>query len=97
MIIISVKHHKTERKRGPIPGPPTVKATVLVEPELVEWGKQQPGGLSELVRRLLRGAYEADLERRESVREARQTALASEDALAKIWNTPEEDAAWQHL
>ena len=28
---------------------------------------------------------------------ARQTALASEAALAKIWDTPEEDEAWRHL
>ena len=27
----------------------------------------------------------------------RVTALASEQALSKIWNTPEEDEAWQHL
>lgn len=29
--------------------------------------------------------------------ESYQTMLASEQALAKDWNTPEEDAAWQHL
>ena len=27
----------------------------------------------------------------------RVTALASERALSKIWDTPEEDEAWQHL
>ncbi len=27
----------------------------------------------------------------------RVTALASEQALRKIWDTPEEDEAWQHL
>ena len=27
----------------------------------------------------------------------RVTALASEQALIKIWDTPEEDEAWQHL
>jgi hypothetical protein len=47
------------RKRpGPVPGPPTAKYTVLLEPELAEWAKTQPGGLSELVRRLLREARE---------------------------------------
>jgi hypothetical protein len=47
----------TDKKRpGPIPGPQTVKATVLLEPDLLEWGKRQPGGLSELMRRLLREA-----------------------------------------
>ena len=25
------------------------------------------------------------------------TAMASEDALAAIWDTPEEDEAWRHL
>jgi hypothetical protein len=25
------------------------------------------------------------------------TAIASEPALARLWETPEEDAAWQHL
>jgi hypothetical protein len=47
----------TDKKRpGPIPGSQTVKATVLLEPDLLEWGKRQPGGLSELMRRLLREA-----------------------------------------
>lgn len=27
----------------------------------------------------------------------RSTALASERALSRIWDTPEEDEAWQHL
>jgi len=46
-----------ERKRpGPVPGVPTQRYTLLLEEELGEWGKRQPGGLSELVRRLLRRA-----------------------------------------
>jgi hypothetical protein len=28
---------------------------------------------------------------------SRATALAGEQALARLWDTPEEDAAWQHL
>jgi hypothetical protein len=28
---------------------------------------------------------------------ARQTALASESTIARIWDTPEEDEAWRHL
>jgi hypothetical protein len=28
---------------------------------------------------------------------SRATALASEPALARVWDTPEEDVAWQHL
>ncbi len=46
---------KTERRKpGPIPGPPTKKYNIMIEEELAEWGKRQAGGLSELVRRLLR-------------------------------------------
>ncbi len=45
---------ESERKRpGPVPGPITKKYNVLIEEELAEWGKQQLGGLSELIRRLL--------------------------------------------
>jgi hypothetical protein len=44
----------TRKKPGPVPGPPTRKYNILVEEELGEWAKLQPGGLSELVRRLLR-------------------------------------------
>lgn len=47
-----------KRKPGPVPGPKTERYQVLLEPELAEWGKQQPGGLSELIRRLLREARE---------------------------------------
>ncbi len=50
---------KPPRKRGPVPGPETGRYQVLLEPEIADWGKHQPGGLSELVRRLLREAYEA--------------------------------------
>jgi hypothetical protein len=48
---------KPSRKRGPIAGPKTEKYTILLEPELAEWAKQQPGGLSAQVRRFLRAAY----------------------------------------
>jgi len=44
------------RKPGPIPGTPTKKYNIMIEEELAEWGKHQAGGLSELVRRLLREA-----------------------------------------
>ena len=44
------------RKPGPVPGPPTKKYNVLIEEALAEWGKRQPGGLSELLRRLLKKA-----------------------------------------
>jgi hypothetical protein len=47
-----------ERKKpGPVPGPPTRKYNVLLDEALAEWGKHQPGGLSELLRRLLSAAY----------------------------------------
>lgn len=46
---------QTERRRpGPVPGPPTRKYNILLEEDVAEWGKQQRGGLSELVRRLLK-------------------------------------------
>ena len=49
------------RKRpGRVPGPPTEKYAVLLEPDDAEWAKRQPGGLSELVRRLLRQARAAE-------------------------------------
>jgi hypothetical protein len=44
---------KERRKPGPVPGVPTMKCTVLLPPALADWGKAQPGGLSELMRRLL--------------------------------------------
>lgn len=43
----------SRKKPGPVPGPPTRKYNILIEEDLGEWGKQQPGGLSELIRRLL--------------------------------------------
>ena len=48
------KEARARRKPGPAPGPPTRKYNLLLGEELGEWGKQQPGGLSELVRRLLK-------------------------------------------
>lgn len=47
------------RKRpGPVAGPETVRKNVLIEPDLLEWAKRQPGGFSELVRRLVRESKE---------------------------------------
>lgn len=45
-----------KKKPGPIAGPETVRTNVLVEPDLLDWAKRQPGGFSETVRRLLREA-----------------------------------------
>jgi hypothetical protein len=68
----------------------TIKTTILLEPELLAWSKTQPGGLSGLVRRLLREAQEKE-------GGGRVTALLSEQNLSKIWDTPEEDEAWRDL
>jgi hypothetical protein len=46
------------RRPGRVKGTPTQKYTLLLEEDIAEWGKQQPGGLSELLRRLLRKARE---------------------------------------
>ena len=54
----SGKRSSRRRKPGPVPGVPTQRYTLLLEEETAEWGKRQPGGLSELVRGLLRRARE---------------------------------------
>ena len=50
----NVQETPKRKKPGPIPGPPTRKYNLLIEEELGEWGKLQPGGLSAVVRRLLK-------------------------------------------
>lgn len=35
-----------------------MKTTLLLDLDTVEWGKREPDGLSELIRQLLRQAYE---------------------------------------
>lgn len=47
---------KERRKPGPLPGPKMQQASVLLPPELLQWGKEQPGGLSETIRRLMADA-----------------------------------------
>ncbi len=42
------------RKPGPVPGMPTRKYNVLIEESLAEWAKGEPGGMSAMVRRLLK-------------------------------------------
>ena len=49
---------KVRRKPGRKPGPERRQYPVLIEEELGDWAKAQPGGLSETVRRLLREARE---------------------------------------
>lgn len=53
------------KRRGPVPGPEKARTNVLIEPDLLEWGKHQPGGFSELVRRLVREAKEKQEQARE--------------------------------
>lgn len=54
------KEETEDRKKpGPRPNPALAamdKYTMKLDPEDAEWGKAQPGGLSDLVRRLLREA-----------------------------------------
>jgi hypothetical protein len=46
---------RIRKKPGPLPGPPMRQYTVRIEEDLGEWGKRQrPGGLSALIRRLLK-------------------------------------------
>ena len=50
------------RVRGRVPAQAErVKTTLLLDLDTVEWGKHQPGGLSELIRRLLRQEYETQI------------------------------------
>ena len=51
---METRKERTRRKPGPVPGPPTKKYNLLLEETLAEWGKRQPGGLSQLLRRLLK-------------------------------------------
>ena len=47
---------RQKRKPGPVSGAPSIRTTVVLETELADWGKNQPGGLSNLLRQLLREA-----------------------------------------
>jgi hypothetical protein len=44
------------KRRGPVPGPPREKYTMMLEAVDAEWAKRQPGGMALLIRRLLREA-----------------------------------------
>ena len=50
--------------RTPAPGPPNYKRNILLPDELTDWAKEQPEGLSGLVRKLL----EDERKRREAAR-----------------------------
>ena len=48
------------RRRGRVPSETErIKTTLLLDLDTVEWGKRQPGGLSEIIRQLLREKYES--------------------------------------
>lgn len=48
------------RKRGPVPRANTRMTAVVLDDDLLDWGKSQPGGLSGTVRQLLRAAMESN-------------------------------------
>jgi len=51
--------NEQKRRRGRVPADAErVKTTLLLDLDTVEWGKREPDGLSELIRQLLRQAYE---------------------------------------
>ncbi len=76
---------------------PVYKFTVVLPPDLGEWGKEQPEGLSGLLEKLLAEEHGRRSPSHRPEDSARLTAMAANQALAKIWDTPEEDAAWAHL
>ncbi len=58
-----VTEESHRKKPGPMANPDLVTTSIKLESDLLEWGKNQPGGLSALVRGLLRTAKdEADQE-----------------------------------
>lgn len=49
------------RRRGRVPSEAErIKTTLLLDLDTVEWGKRQHGGLSGLIRQLLREKFEAE-------------------------------------
>ncbi len=90
--------HKTRRKPGPVADRNAVRTTVVLDRDLAEWGKNQPGGLSRLLRELLR---EAAKQKRLTLPYEELGDLTAMAAMAgpigEIWDTPEEDEAWKHL
>jgi hypothetical protein len=47
------------RKKGPIPQG-YANTHIQIEPDLLAWGKQQPGGFAALVRKLVRDARDRE-------------------------------------
>lgn len=48
-----MEEKKVSKRPGPVPVAGRVRTTIYLDESLSEWGKHQPGGLSELMRRLL--------------------------------------------
>ena len=58
-----------KRTRGRVPADAErVKTTLLRDLDTVEWGKREPGGLSELIRQLLRQAMETETGKKETTK-----------------------------
>ena len=58
-----------KRTRGRVPADAErVKTTLLLDLDTVEWGKREPGGLSELIRQLLRQAMETETGKKETTK-----------------------------
>lgn len=68
-----------QSERGAAEFTPTQKYTLQLEAEIAEWAKRQPGGLSALVRRLLRREYGAA-----AVEQWQSSFERSKDALAAM-------------
>lgn len=73
--------------------PITIDLAPETEARLTEQALSQGIPTPELVRQILENAMQDIL----TIPDARATAFASEATLAKIWNTPEEDQAWENL
>ena len=89
---------KTRRRSGRVKNPEFTRTTLLLNREIAEWAKHQPGGLSGIVRTLLDQARQrANRGEPDTMPPAEVTALAAEPLLREVWDTPEEDSAWAHL
>ena len=85
---MEIEEQKT-RKRGRPAGSSTrpEKFTLSLDPDFADWGKRQPGGLSELVRRLLKEAHEkaeAALDAADNQKWEASFAATPEDKLRKM-------------
>lgn len=63
MRAMETTQEKPKKRPGPVPQG-FGRYNVTLEPDLAEWAKYQPGGMSETIRRLLREAKEKEDRRR---------------------------------